>query len=828
MRAPRESPGLPALCCALLLCAGRDAPRPAYGAPSAPTEAPTQSPLFPTGSPAAGSAPAGGSGAGSAAGAGLADCPSSGSGQSMFDAERDMIEQPWHVFFMFLLVIGISVAHEVFFHWVDHKVEQMHSGSSEKLKAMIQHEVMNLGLIGLWLTFMQEVGFSHEYWSVGLFHYTHFILFVMMMVFMALCAFLLWSMRLVWKTWVRYEQFSTMVKDDPSMPEGQKELTLAMYWQRNMNAKRITNCLKLFERTVPDRYASIPFTRYLRKSQRRHLLGILNLNKWAWLTLSLLLFLIAMLLHYKNSKFRDGWRDMTYFIGFVGYGSLLAVSGLCLKVWRAFRHFCGEIDVISVSFKNVYRGPPPTPNVRKYFWLGRPSFTIQLLQSMLLLQVFYTAIVTVDVVPHVLNNEYWATALLAVLPTILIFGVCLPAMMPRFSCLASLGEFLDERLLDDMKRSAVVAAVSKLRDLDDLFGDDGSPRASAAQAALTLEPAASSGPSPAVYCSAAGEGPEAAAAARMRLVSDLGAHLALLSAAEGADAMREATRWMANRRLTATAGDGSPGNSPRRQKCWGQDKPPPQLQLSRLKRKEREMLRYAQEEYEALLRRGEQRAALGAPDLTSVQSVQSYPTLSPWRQQQQPACSPGPDPSRGDATPPAAQLSAPLLPPGGSPRGGRRRESGGQLDRLPVPCTALADPRAGWRSAAGRWARSEAEAPYSGPSERSSIPDDAPRMPLPQPPPPPPDPGCAGNGAPAAADRPQPPVRSAPSRCGSSSGSAGQLAGVWSSPVVPPAALPRQRHAPRGEPQVRGQDSGALRWAAAGSDSDGPESSGTD
>eukprot|EP01065_Artemidia_motanka_P013922 TRINITY_DN17876_c0_g1_i1.p1 TRINITY_DN17876_c0_g1~~TRINITY_DN17876_c0_g1_i1.p1 ORF type:complete len:608 (+),score=178.35 TRINITY_DN17876_c0_g1_i1:41-1825(+) len=559
-----------------------------------PSQAPTASP------------DSSGSGSGSSA---MSGC-SSGSGTSMFDAEQDMIQQPWHVFFMFLLVIAISIMHEHLFHWIDHKVQRMHSGSSEKLKAMMQHEVMNLGLIGLWLTFMQEMGVSHEYWSVALFHYTHFILFVMMMVFMVLCGFLLWSMRIVWKTWVRYERFSTMVTDDPDMPAEQKELTLAMYWQRNMNARRITNCLKLYERTVPAEYAAVPFTRYLRKSQRRYLLAMLNLNRNSWLALSLLLFIITLLLHYRPENFRDGYRDMMYFVAAVGYGSLLAVAGVCVKVWKDFRHFCLEIDVISVSFKNVYRGPPPTPQLKRYFWTGKPMFTMQLLQTVLLLQVFYAAIVIVDVVPHVVSGytSYgWAFCLLALLPTFLIFALCLPVMMPRFCCLASLGEFLSTDLLEDMRKAAATSAIQRGDvNVSDLFGSDGSPRAkSDAGGWLSRD-------TPAEYKCDAGEGKERAVQVRMRLISDLTAHMASLDATRGADAFRELQLWLSQRSPPT-----SPANGTR--KDWGGEPPVPELCPTKLRATEREMIRLAEEEYQALQKREAERAArLGGRGQTST------------------------------------------------------------------------------------------------------------------------------------------------------------------------------------------------------------------
>lgn len=562
----------------------------------------------------------------------------------MFDAEDDMINEPWHVFFMFLVVICISIAHEVFFHWIDHKVHAMNSASTEKLKAMMSHEVMNLGLIGLWLTFVMELSLANGYWSVALFHYTHFVLFVMMMVFMFMCGFLIWSIRIYWKTWVRYERFTTMVTDDEFMPEAQKELTLSMYWQRNANAKRITNCMKLFERTVPPKYANIPFTRYLRKAQRRHLLEMLNLNKAAWASLSALLLLIAVLVDNYKDQFLDGWKDMRLFIGIVGWGCLFAVLVIWLKIWCGFRSFCSDIDVISISFKSVYREAPPPPDVRKYFWRGKPAFTIQLLQSMLLLQVFYTAIVIIDVVPHVVKDakaeNHWAYAVMAVLPTVLIYGFFLPMMMPCFSCLASLGDLLDLGLLEDIRKATQIQAIQKGKvDLYDILADDGSPRRTLQYPSVAaVSPSAQSlsavTGSAATYRSAPPAGAHAAAAARGRAASDLGAYLAGLPTERGSDALAEIQAWVTaqyggtTRSLASPhGGSGSRPGTPRagKHKDWGGEVPPPALQPTQLQRKEREMLRTATQEYRALQKADAERQARGVPDTARV--------LSPWWQQ---------------------------------------------------------------------------------------------------------------------------------------------------------------------------------------------------
>ena len=380
----------------------------------------------------------------------IRDCDAAG---SIFSLGDELLHHPWRLGAMFIMVIVISIGHELFFEWLDRKVQ---SSSGKKLKEHLQHEVMNLGLIGLWLTFVDALGVTSNVWSSTLFHYTHFVLFVMMVILMGLTGTLLITMKIVWKTWVRYERFWRLVVDDPNLPQEQKELTLTIYWERNQNAKRMINCLKYYNNTIPEKCREIQFTRYLQKSQRRWLLKLLHLNKFAWLSLIAVICLIALILSTNAQRLEsEGALDIFYFVFAVGWGTLIVLMAIVAKTIRSFRMFCEEIDVTTLSISNFYRGSDPTPEIRNYFWFGKPDFTVQLLQIVMLYQVFYMAIVIVNIVPAASGIPLgWVLVISSCVPTIAIFGFMLPAMMPPFTCLASLGEFLDLKLLDEMVQNA--------------------------------------------------------------------------------------------------------------------------------------------------------------------------------------------------------------------------------------------------------------------------------------------------------------------------------------------------------------------------------------
>eukprot|EP01064_Diplonema_japonicum_P008808 TRINITY_DN16248_c2_g1_i1.p1 TRINITY_DN16248_c2_g1~~TRINITY_DN16248_c2_g1_i1.p1 ORF type:complete len:468 (+),score=81.09 TRINITY_DN16248_c2_g1_i1:57-1406(+) len=390
---------------------------------------------------------------------------------SIFNLEEELLYHPWHLCGMFILVIGISVVHEIFFEWLD---KQVTSNSGRKLKEHLQHEVMNLGLIGLWLTFIDALRITSKVWSTTLFHYTHFVLFVMMIILMGLTGTLLVTMKIVWKTWVRYERFWRLVIEDEQMPKEQKELTLNIYWDRNQNAKRMINCLKYFNSKLPDKCKDVAFTRYLQKAQRRWLLELLHFNKFTWLSLVAIISLIALVLATNTESLKgNSGLDILYFSFSVGWGTLAILLIVVGKTIRSFRQFCTEIDVTTLSIGNIYRGSDPDPDMSKFFWFGKPQFTIQILQMVLLYQVFYVAIVIVNIVPKANKIALgWVLVISSFVPTIAIFGFLLPMMMPPFTCLANLGGLLNLKLLEEMistsDRIAVIPRELQVKELNTL------------------------------------------------------------------------------------------------------------------------------------------------------------------------------------------------------------------------------------------------------------------------------------------------------------------------------------------------------------------------
>ncbi|KAJ9457200.1 hypothetical protein DIPPA_23267 [Diplonema papillatum] len=223
--------------------------------------------------------------------------------------------------------------------------------------------------------------------------------------------------------------------------------------------------LQFFNATLPDEYRDVEFTRYLRKSQRRWLLQLLHLNKYSWLSLVVVIVAIAVLLDTSADSLRSsGELDIFYFVFTVGWGTLVFLFVIAGKTIGAFRAFCEQIDMSSLSPATYYRGAEVQFSSSRFFWFGRPQFTLQLLQMGLLYQVFYTAVVIVNIIPQAYAIPMgWVLVVMAFAPTIVIFAFLLPAMMPPFTCLASLGNFLDLDLLHTMSQSAETEPVETQR-----------------------------------------------------------------------------------------------------------------------------------------------------------------------------------------------------------------------------------------------------------------------------------------------------------------------------------------------------------------------------
>ena len=129
---------------------------------------------------------------------------------------------------------------------------------------------------------------------------------------------------------------------------------------------------------------------------------------------------------------------MLLFIGIEGYGTLCFMLMCWLKVAHSYNRFAQNIE--SMRKENKLR--PIVPQ-HYYFWRGKPKFLMQLLQVMLLCQVFYLATITCNLGPRLVKIKGGIFILaLAVIPTVLVFVVLIPNLMPKFTILTSLGDLL--------------------------------------------------------------------------------------------------------------------------------------------------------------------------------------------------------------------------------------------------------------------------------------------------------------------------------------------------------------------------------------------------
>eukprot|EP01064_Diplonema_japonicum_P003079 TRINITY_DN12034_c0_g1_i1.p1 TRINITY_DN12034_c0_g1~~TRINITY_DN12034_c0_g1_i1.p1 ORF type:complete len:617 (+),score=53.16 TRINITY_DN12034_c0_g1_i1:91-1941(+) len=416
-------------------------------------------------------------------------------GVSIFMIGQEIDLRPWEVFAMYFMVIIVSVFYELLTHHIDHMVT---SNSGKAIVSHIYKEVMILGGISLLLTIMENSGGDLLFEAV-FFHYVHFVIFFMAINLIVSISVLFLFINKSWYQWSFFEHVLSEVENDPRADLSTRTALLAQYVKRCPEGSRMLSCLLFFRSNVPMHFKKISFTRYMKKQQRKELLSFLDLHASAWGALAVLVFFVAVqtflaekivgpdtddaVLSLSSSSSSGQAQSpvdpatnssvvcdcsssssssgspvygqtfdlvsMGLFIAIEGYGTLAVIIMCYLKVRYSYNRFADNIE----AMRKEKKLKPIVPQ-NYYFWKGDPKHLMTLLQVMLLYQVFYLATITTNLAPRLWGIKGGFLILIfSVLPTVLVFVVLIPGLMPKYTILKSVGDLLDLETLHDIQLS---------------------------------------------------------------------------------------------------------------------------------------------------------------------------------------------------------------------------------------------------------------------------------------------------------------------------------------------------------------------------------------
>ena len=367
-------------------------------------------------------------------------------GVSIFELGSEVDRETFQVMYMYYIVFAITIFLELVVH-------QLHTNITTNSGTLVVHhivtEVMILGGISAVLVVFENLGGSALI-DAPLFHYVHFVIFVMANLFIVLVTSLFVTIQPNWAKWVKFEQRVTEVESDPSLCDQERTAFLAAFVKTAKNGNRMIACLCYFRQNLPSKFHHISFSRYMKKMQRKFMLEFLHLTVLSWFFLGVLCALAAGT-DYVTIKISDNpLATIGLWVLIVGFGPLIVLVVLSFKVSFEFKNF-----TLHVQEMRQYRGKRLARAQSDYFWRGAPSFNVKLIQVMLLYQVFYLATVVINfsyrLWQHGKENGKMEVAALLIFatyaPSVVVFGYVLPKMLPNFTVLASLGEFIDHSVL---------------------------------------------------------------------------------------------------------------------------------------------------------------------------------------------------------------------------------------------------------------------------------------------------------------------------------------------------------------------------------------------
>eukprot|EP01061_Rhynchopus_euleeides_P014277 TRINITY_DN24766_c0_g1_i1.p1 TRINITY_DN24766_c0_g1~~TRINITY_DN24766_c0_g1_i1.p1 ORF type:complete len:609 (+),score=260.55 TRINITY_DN24766_c0_g1_i1:304-2130(+) len=373
-------------------------------------------------------------------GAGTADA----AGKSIFQLGTLIDHKPWTVMVMYFAVFLITIMLELTVHYVNHTVT---SDSGHHIAHHVTQEVMILGGIAAVLVVFENLG-GAALIDTALFHYVHFVVFVMAILFITMVSLLFAIVERSWLKWSRFENGLDNIEFDPSLDQETRCAFMDKYVNSYNAGAKMAAAIVFFKTNLPERLRGVPFARYMQKMQRKFMLEFLNLHVSSWALLGFLMFVAAVVTAITNEISQNTLVTIGLWVLIVGYGSLFVLVVVFFKIRREFSDFASEVQ---------YRSTEGRGRVRRqsdHFWRN-PHFMLKIMQTMLLYQMFFLATVITNFAYRLINDEStsgegWLLVVVCVLPSLLVFLVMIPLILPPFTVLASMGEYLDHDVVITM------------------------------------------------------------------------------------------------------------------------------------------------------------------------------------------------------------------------------------------------------------------------------------------------------------------------------------------------------------------------------------------
>eukprot|EP01060_Flectonema_neradi_P011558 TRINITY_DN18612_c0_g1_i1.p1 TRINITY_DN18612_c0_g1~~TRINITY_DN18612_c0_g1_i1.p1 ORF type:complete len:722 (+),score=118.48 TRINITY_DN18612_c0_g1_i1:157-2322(+) len=370
-------------------------------------------------------------------------------GVSIFALGSLIEEKAWDVLLMYYVVFGVTMFLETVVHTLHIKVR---SSSGTAVIHHITEEVMILGGISAVLVVFENLGGATTI-DAPLFHYVHFVIFCMALMFITLVTSLFVTVGPSWKQWTKYENQVTEIENDPTMTDEDRSAFIDQYTRKVKHGYRMLACLCYFRQNLPANMHGVSFSRYMKKMQRKFMLRFLDLTVLSWVMLGVLC-LLAAITDFITIQISDNpLATIGLWVLIVGFGPLLVLIILCAKVRHEMHEFCTGVQEMR---QEGAQRPPKEQS--EFFWRGHPGFSIKLIQTMLLYQVFYLATTVVNFTyrlwTHGAEDESHGRATLLIClcfaPSAIVFFVVLPVILPTLTILASLGEYIDHEVIIGM------------------------------------------------------------------------------------------------------------------------------------------------------------------------------------------------------------------------------------------------------------------------------------------------------------------------------------------------------------------------------------------
>eukprot|EP01063_Lacrimia_lanifica_P016239 TRINITY_DN22842_c0_g1_i1.p1 TRINITY_DN22842_c0_g1~~TRINITY_DN22842_c0_g1_i1.p1 ORF type:complete len:598 (+),score=173.69 TRINITY_DN22842_c0_g1_i1:56-1849(+) len=362
-----------------------------------------------------------------------------GEGESIFTLGDYIDHKPWELMAMFLTVFVITRLYEWAVEYVEHKSASSHVGA-----VVVHHmfsELMILGGISAILTVFENLG-GTKYFEPALFHYVHFVIFLMAVFFIAMVAVSGYFGQASWRHWSRFEFKVLEIEADPSLSLDSKTAFLQHYVQRVPEGPRMLSCLIYFRQSLPKHLRKIGFARYCKKQHGQRLLEFMDLEWYTWLALSAVCLTIAVGTEVTFALSDKSIANVAGWVFFIGYGPAVLFLIVYFKIRRAYFEFTNTLM--------EHHAEDPTAlcklvlDQRQHFWFNSPRFLGAMMQALLLIQEFYLANCVANFTYRLTKySSGWFFIVVSFLPPLVIFLGFLPEIMPRFVILSSLGTFLD-------------------------------------------------------------------------------------------------------------------------------------------------------------------------------------------------------------------------------------------------------------------------------------------------------------------------------------------------------------------------------------------------